>query len=63
MLKKNKMSAVILDLRNNPGGLLDAAVAVAGKFIEKGKIIVSTKGRKPSANLELFSEDKNPIID
>jgi len=38
------MQALVLDLRRNPGGLLDSAVAVADRFIEKG-VIVSTKGR------------------
>src|SRR5580700_2135397 len=41
----NKLSGVILDLRNNPGGLLDQAVAVADAFLEKGEI-VSTRGRR-----------------
>ncbi len=39
------MDALILDLRNNPGGLLDSAVKVAEKFIPVGKVIVSTRGR------------------
>jgi carboxyl-terminal processing protease len=39
-----KMKAVILDLRNNPGGLLDQAVAVSGDFINQGEI-VSTRAR------------------
>jgi carboxyl-terminal processing protease len=41
----NKLIGVILDLRNNPGGLLDQAVAVSDAFIEKGEI-VSTRGRR-----------------
>jgi carboxyl-terminal processing protease len=41
-----KLVGVILDLRNNPGGLLDQAVAVADAFLEKGEI-VSTRGRRP----------------
>jgi carboxyl-terminal processing protease len=41
----NKLSAVILDLRNNPGGLLDQAVAVSDAFLDKGEI-VSTRGRR-----------------
>src|SRR5712671_1264309 len=41
----NKLSGVILDLRNNPGGLLDQAVAVSDAFLEKGEI-VSTRGRR-----------------
>jgi carboxyl-terminal processing protease len=39
-----KMKAVILDLRNNPGGLLDQAVAVSGDFVDQGEI-VSTRAR------------------
>src|SRR6202011_565224 len=41
----NKLIGVILDLRNNPGGLLDQAVAVSDAFLEKGEI-VSTRGRR-----------------
>src|SRR6516164_3909058 len=41
----NKLLGVILDLRNNPGGLLDQAVAVSDAFIDKGEI-VSTRGRR-----------------
>ena len=42
--KKGPIQGVILDLRNNPGGLLDQAVKVADMFLDKG-VIVSTKGR------------------
>ncbi|MCL2340771.1 MAG: S41 family peptidase [Proteobacteria bacterium] len=42
--KKHRILGVILDLRNNPGGLLDQAVKVAETFLDKG-VIVSTKGR------------------
>ncbi|VAW92123.1 Carboxyl-terminal protease [hydrothermal vent metagenome] len=41
----NKLRGVVLDLRNNPGGLLDAAVDVTDAFIASGKIVVSVKGR------------------
>jgi carboxyl-terminal processing protease len=41
----NKLTGIVLDLRNNPGGLLDQAVAVSDAFIEKGEI-VSTRGRR-----------------
>ena len=43
-----KLIGLILDLRNNPGGSFDAAVAVADAFIDKGDIVV-VKGRKPSS--------------
>jgi carboxyl-terminal processing protease len=39
------MRAVVLDLRNNPGGLLDEAVNICNIFIERGQLIVSTKGK------------------
>jgi carboxyl-terminal processing protease len=42
--KKHRILGVVLDLRNNPGGLLDQAVKVADIFLDKG-VIVSTKGR------------------
>jgi carboxyl-terminal processing protease len=41
-----KFKGVVLDLRNNPGGLLDQAIAVCDDFIDKGEI-VSTRGRRP----------------
>lgn len=44
-LEKEGMNGLILDLRNNPGGLLDASVKVSDKFLEEGKTIVTTKGR------------------
>ncbi|MCM8780400.1 MAG: S41 family peptidase [Candidatus Omnitrophica bacterium] len=62
-LKKEGMVSLILDLRNNPGGLLDVAVNVTEKFIERGKLIVSTKGRKNTQNLEFFSRIENPLTD
>jgi len=51
-LEKQGMQALLLDLRNNPGGLLNEAVAVADKFIGGGKLIVSTKGRIANQNKE-----------
>lgn len=44
-LEKKGMKSLILDLRNNPGGLLDSAVEIAGKFLSKGQVVVSTQGR------------------
>jgi carboxyl-terminal processing protease len=42
----DKLSGIVLDLRNNPGGLLDQAIAVCDDFLEKGEI-VSTRSRRP----------------
>lgn len=60
-LKKNGMNALILDLRNNPGGLLDIAVKVSEIFIPKNNLIVSTKGRRSSQNMEFVSRNPNPL--
>jgi len=40
-----KLIGYVVDLRNNPGGLLDEAVSVSGTFLEAGKEVVSTRGR------------------
>ena len=47
-LLKQGIDSLVLDLRNNPGGLLDAAVDVAEPFFRKGELIVYTQGRKPA---------------
>ncbi|MGE3920991.1 MAG: S41 family peptidase [Gammaproteobacteria bacterium] len=47
---KSPLKGLILDLRNNPGGLLDSAIAIADDFIDSKQIIVSTKGRSIDAN-------------
>ena len=44
-LKKDGMRQLVLDLRNNPGGLLDQAIDVASEFLPREKVIVSVKGR------------------
>jgi carboxyl-terminal processing protease len=49
-LKAQGMKALILDLRLNPGGLLDEAVNVCQKFLPRGQLVVSTEGRDPSQN-------------
>ena len=46
------MQALVIDLRNNPGGLLDAAVEVVSQFLPHGELIVSTKGRHASMSEE-----------
>ncbi len=49
-LQAQGMKALILDLRWNPGGLLDEAVNVCQKFLPRGQLIVSTEGRDPAQN-------------
>jgi carboxyl-terminal processing protease len=46
-LLKRGIDSLVIDLRNNPGGLIDAAVEVAEPFFRKGELIVYTLGRKP----------------
>lgn len=55
------MTGLILDVRGNPGGLLDAAVEIVGKFVPRGSLIVSTKGRRPDAEKEYRSVEE-PIL-
>ena len=61
-LKKNKnLNSYILDLRNNPGGLLSQAIKITDFFLENGEI-VSTKSRKKSENRKWFAK-KGDILD
>jgi carboxyl-terminal processing protease len=62
-LKKEGMDSLILDLRNNPGGLLDVATAVSEKFLPQGSLIVSTKSRVPSQNVEFKAKNPKPYTD
>ena len=47
-----KLKGLVLDLRNDPGGLLDAAVAVSAAFLPDNALVVSTKGQLPDSNSE-----------
>lgn len=60
-LGDKKPQGIILDLRNNPGGLLDQAVKVSELFLEKDKIVVSIKGRDDKI-LETYKSDKNDVL-
>ena len=57
------MQSLILDLRNNPGGVLDAAVAVAEPFFKKGDLIVYTQGRRAKDKDEYRAESNDPPLD
>jgi carboxyl-terminal processing protease len=58
---KGGMQGLVLDLRNNPGGLLDQAVGVADAFIDKGEI-VSTRGRRPDS-IQRFNARPGDLLD
>jgi len=52
---------LILDIRDNPGGLLESAVDVVEKFVPEGSLIVSTRGRKQDAVRNYYSSER-PIL-
>ena len=63
-LKAQGADSLVLDLRNNPGGLLDVAIKVAGDFLPSGKMIVSTKGRHSPEDTTAKSEnDSRDFLD
>jgi carboxyl-terminal processing protease len=62
-LEDQGMKNLVLDLRMNPGGLLDAAVGVADHFLDKGQMVVYTKGRTPDASSEYRAPGKHPKVD
>ncbi|HUP65258.1 MAG TPA: S41 family peptidase [Thermoanaerobaculia bacterium] len=57
------MKKLVLDLRSNPGGLLDAAVGVSDHFIEKGDMVVYTKGRTRDSFQEFRAPGVHPKLD
>ncbi|HEX9614916.1 MAG TPA: S41 family peptidase [Bacteroidota bacterium] len=52
---KGTMRGLVLDLRDNPGGLLDMAVEVASKFLPESSLVVSTRGRRSDAERKYFT--------
>ena len=62
-LEKQGMDSLILDLRNDPGGLLNVAAEVAGKFLPTGEMIVYTKGRNEKKEMEFRVKEKKPRTD
>src|SRR2546421_5247743 len=58
-LSKQGMQQLVLDIRNNPGGLLDQAIRVASHFIPRGKAVVSVRSRDEGNNYE----HKNTLYD
>ncbi|MCA9399799.1 MAG: S41 family peptidase, partial [Candidatus Omnitrophica bacterium] len=62
-LKELGADSLIVDLRNNPGGLLNVAIKITEEFLPDGTLIVSTKARRPSQNTETYSTNKGHLID
>lgn len=56
-LRAKGMKSLIIDLRRNPGGLLDQGISVADIFLPKGVTVAQTKSRIPSQNQKAFADD------
>lgn len=55
------LKGLVLDLRGNPGGLLDSAIKVAEVFVPKGSVVVSTKGRGEGPG-PIYLSDREPLV-
>jgi len=60
-LSNNNLSSIVLDLRDNPGGLLNSAVSILDMFIEKDELLVWTAGKARQSNKKYFSKS-DPIV-
>jgi len=61
-LLRQGATSLVIDLRNNPGGVLDAAVEVAEPFFKKDELIVYTKGRKPEDREEFRARANTSLV-
>src|SRR6266567_9005341 len=61
--KGKKITGLVLDLRNNPGGLLTSSVEVAEKFLDPGKLVVYTEGRVRNQNMRFQASAKHVYSD
>lgn len=57
----NQLDGIILDLRNNPGGLLEEAVGTVDKFIPQNRMVVETRGRQSKHN-NIFTTEETPVL-
>jgi carboxyl-terminal processing protease len=57
--KKAPLKGLVLDLRNDPGGLLNTAVSVSGAFLKPGELVVYTDGRTEDAKMRLTNSREN----
>lgn len=62
-LKASGATSVILDIRDNPGGLLDQSFNVANLFLKKGQLVVFTRGRKKQDESNYITERDGPFAD
>jgi carboxyl-terminal processing protease len=62
-LKGAGMERLILDLRDNPGGPLDQAIAVSGRFLKRGQMVVATRGRVANSDEDYRTEQAGGYLD
>jgi carboxyl-terminal processing protease len=60
---KGELKGLVLDLRDNPGGLLEAAVEVVSKFVPESSLVVSTHGRKSDSERKYYSSETPMLKD
>ncbi|NNE93131.1 MAG: S41 family peptidase [Verrucomicrobiales bacterium] len=53
-LEKQGMNAMVLDLRNNPGGLLNSAINICGEFVKAGTVVLTTEGKPGSGEIKVY---------
>ncbi|MEM6886043.1 MAG: S41 family peptidase, partial [Verrucomicrobiota bacterium] len=67
-LRRQGANGLIIDLRNNPGGILESAVQVAGRFVKKNRVIAYTEGRKDGEGRNYYRAEgrihdlKTPLV-
>jgi carboxyl-terminal processing protease len=61
--KTGKFAGLVVDLRNNPGGLLSSAVEVSEEFLGDGKLVVYTEGRVRNQNMRFVAHAKHPVTE
>lgn len=61
MKLRGDIKGMVLDLRGNPGGLLESAVAVVSKFVPRGSLIVTTKGRRSETDRQ-YNSVEEPLL-
>jgi carboxyl-terminal processing protease len=57
----SKLEGIVIDVRNDPGGLLDAAIGTSNLFLTKGQEIVSTRGRNPQTISRVYADGSDMV--
>lgn len=62
IFKKSQINSIIIDLRGNPGGDMNSAIKLSDIFLEKNKVIVTTKGRDSTKEVKKYLSQQDPIF-